>query len=767
VTNFRCSVRCHICSINTPSTTALQSVMEILKEEATESNGKRKLEEESDALQLSKQEGEGHLSGLPPSGKWDDNQIVNGSVIVPVVEPKLRYITLKTGLCYDVRMRYHAKIFTSYFEYIDPHPEDPRRIYRIYKILAENGLITDPTLSGIDQIGDYMLKIPVREATAEEILLVHSEEHLKFIESTSSMSRERLLEETEKGDSVYFNHDSLLSAKLSCGGAIEACKAVVEGRVKNALAVVRPPGHHAEPDSPGGFCLFSNVAVAAKNILRNYPESVRKIVVLDWDVHHGNGTQKAFWEDPRVLYISLHRYEQGKYYPGTKAGGADQCGENEGLGKNINIPWPVGGMNDADYLYAFRKVVMPVCREYAPDLLIISSGFDAAEGDIIGGCHISPAGYSQMTHMLKSLARGNVCVVLEGGYNLDSIANSALSVTKVLLGESPEEPKVTVPSAHAIEVIDDVIKIQSQYWKTLQPAYTGICFTNPSIMGNYSLLVNPATEKKVLSDLAVNPRLCDAVRNSQAQYLSSKFGFINLPVVSGKGLTSPSLDNQVLSTKDIFQANTIIIVIHDPSDVWARQDPRSGLLDLSGSMIVDTSSKFVEWAVNLKYGVIDINVPLTLTGKDDETYNNVTASQELLLYIWDNYIQYFPVTKIALVGFGDAYNGVIHLCGHREVRSIVKASINFLDRTPLRAIVSSIDESVTDWFYKNSLVFTSTRHPCWGEQGTSEMKRPRKKYGRVLKADIDGLPNIVDERFEETTDFILDSIEEYEDESSN
>lgn len=140
---------------------------------------------------------------------------VKRPVIVPACRAKLHYTPLKTGLCYDVRMRYHAKIFTSYFEYIDPHPEDPRRIYRIYKILAENGLIIDPTLSGVDDIGDLMLKIPAREATDEEILQVHTPEHLEFLSKTTSMTREQLLKETEKGDSVYFNNDSYLSAKLA------------------------------------------------------------------------------------------------------------------------------------------------------------------------------------------------------------------------------------------------------------------------------------------------------------------------------------------------------------------------------------------------------------------------------------------------------------------------------------------------------------------------------------------------------------------------
>ena len=142
------------------------------------------------------------------------NNTQKRQVIVPVCQPKIHYTPLKTGLCYDVRMRYHAKIFTSYFEYIDPHPEDPRRIYRIYKILAENGLINDPTLSGVDDIGDLMLKIPVRAATDEEILQVHSKEHLDFIEQSCKMDREQLLKQTESGDSVYFNNDSYFGAKM-------------------------------------------------------------------------------------------------------------------------------------------------------------------------------------------------------------------------------------------------------------------------------------------------------------------------------------------------------------------------------------------------------------------------------------------------------------------------------------------------------------------------------------------------------------------------
>lgn len=403
----------------------------------------------------------------------------NGVVISQPANPppQLLYTPLRTGFCYDVRMRYHAKIVTSAFDYVDPHPEDPRRIYRVYKALVESGLIIDPKLEGLDQVGELMQKIPVRFASDEELLLVHTKSHVDFIKSTTVMNKEQLVDETEKGDSVYFNNDSYTSALLSCGGAIEVCRAVVERKVKNAIAIVRPPGHHAEPGNAAGFCLFSNVAVAAKTILRDYPESVRKILVLDWDVHHGNGTQRAFYDDPRVLYISLHRYEGGKFYPGTDYGSHTKCGEGAGLGFNINIPWSTGGMGDADYIYAMNRVIMLIAIEYDPDLVIISSGFDAADGDSIGGCHLSPNAYGYLTHMMKVLANGNLVVVMEGGYNLDAIANSALAVTKVLVGEVPGRPHTKVPQDATVLVVAQVIQEQSKYWKCMKAGFQAADFT--------------------------------------------------------------------------------------------------------------------------------------------------------------------------------------------------------------------------------------------------------------------------------------------------
>ncbi|SCU88577.1 LADA_0E10968g1_1 [Lachancea dasiensis] len=672
-----------------------------------------------------------------------DAIITKRPVIVPTCKAKLRYSPLKTGLCYDVRMRYHAKIFTSYFEYIDPHPEDPRRIYRIYKILAENGLINDPTLSGVDEIGDWMLKIPVREATDLEILEVHTKEHLEFLSRTPQMTRDQLLKETEKGDSVYFNNDSLLSARLSCGGAIEACKAVVEGRVKNALAVVRPPGHHAEPELAGGFCLFSNVAVAAQNMLKNYPESVRKIMILDWDVHHGNGTQKAFYKDDRVLYISLHRYELGKYYPGTIHGNYDRTGEGKGEGFNCNIPWPCGGLGDAEYLWAFEQVVMPMAREFGPDLVIISSGFDAADGDTIGQCHVTPSCYGHMTHMLKSLARGNLCVILEGGYSLDSIAKSALVVAKVLIGEPPDElPKVKQPKPEAVEIVDTVIKAQSKYWN---------CFK--STHGN-----DGCNFKHKVSDTIVNKNfpLQSAIRQQQIKILANEYRFVTLPLFN-LGLK----DDAVICSPNIYEASSIIVCVHDTPEIWAQRSRVTGMIDPSTSIIIDTTVDVIKWASGRKYGVIDVNIPQSLHEQDN--YSAVSIAQEVLVFVWDNYLKFFPLlNKLAFVGIGDAHSGVVHLLGHRDTRSVVKAAISFIDQKPLRPLIPLVDESLADWYYKNSLVFASMENACWGSDD-NDQKKPRKKFGRVLKCDTDGLNNNFEERFDEATDFILDAFEEWSD----
>lgn len=726
--------------------------------------------------------------------KLEDDDVVgldsaadDNTAIVPVRDPDLFYTPLRTGLVYDVRMRYHAKIFTLYFEYIDPHPEDPRRIYRIYKRLAEAGLITDPKLAGIDDIGPLMVKIPVREALADEILQVHLEDHLKYIALTELMTRDQLLEETERGDSIYVNNDSYILAKLSCGGTIEACKAVIEGRVKNLLAIVRPPGHHAEPETPGGFCLFSNVAVAAKNMLSRFPELVRRIVIVDWDIHHGNGTQKLFWDDPRVLYISLHRYENGKFYPGTKYGGADMVGEGAGEGYSLNIPWNQAGMTDADYVYAFNRVIVPVIGEFDPDLIIVLLGFDAADGDIIGGCHVTPTGYGAMTHMLKGLARGKIAVILEGGYNLESIAKLALGVAKVLVGEPPDNTISTQPSADAVEVVDMVMKIQLKYWKCLRHGIPDHSFDDVFDVG-----VENAGETNV-NQTAPPLNVADSVRRSQHFDLSQRYGFVSVPIVAnlavdeiGKGFFTcdlpTNLDEVVLATKNVYDSEILVVNIHDPPEVWANINPVNGTIEPNllvvllypMTTLIDRVNKEVEPSLALTVGYIDIDIPLfpvtlpgplgALTQASMLTYNPQVFALDLLVYLWDNFFAYFGLLKkLVFVGYGDCYQLIVHLYGKRpllEIKDLVRATVAFVNRTPLKLLVPVMDELLTEWFYQNSVIFTLSQNPCWQLTKDTEEKRPRRRFGRVLKLKSDGLFDVVTEKFDEGCDFLLDAIEE-------
>ncbi|KAI9321337.1 hypothetical protein BX666DRAFT_2072215 [Dichotomocladium elegans] len=383
------------------------------------------------------------------------------TVLPRLVQSKLRYSLLKTGYVYDISMYFHQQLATL-FDRDDPHPESPHRIYVIYKELKRDGYL------------DYCERINSRCATKEEVLRVHTEDHYNMMKSLQSMDEQALAALTDEFDSLYLNSESFHSALLSAGSVIEGCVAVVEGRVKNAFAIVRPPGHHAEQDEPMGFCLFNNVAISIKYLRDHFPE-IKRILVLDWDIHFGNGTQRLTNDDKDVLYVSLHRYEsQGEsnevvyFYPEDKFGSADYCGSGTGIGRTVNIPWTCDGVHDGDYLYAFQQVVMPVALEFEPSFVIVSAGFDAAAGDHIGQCCVTPAGYSQMTHMLKSLAGGKLLLALEGGYNLEAIAKSSAACMAVLMGEPPATPGISQPSEKCIRTIENVKRIQAEHWKCFQ-----------------------------------------------------------------------------------------------------------------------------------------------------------------------------------------------------------------------------------------------------------------------------------------------------------
>lgn len=224
-----------------------------------------------------------------------------------------------------------------------------------------------------------------------------------------------------------------------------------------------------------GFCYFNSVAIAAKQLLKNPANGVRRVLIIDWAIHHGNSTQKVFYEDPNVLYISLHRHDHGNFYPGT--GGPVECGAGPGLGFNVNIAWTGGlepPMGDAEYLAAFRSVVLPIARAFSPDVVLVSAGFDAAAGHPhpIGGYLVSTACFAYMTHQLRQLARGKVVLALEGGFNLDVLAEASEQCVRALMGlpiEKIEEGELARrPCASATETLQKTLAIHTPYWELLR-----------------------------------------------------------------------------------------------------------------------------------------------------------------------------------------------------------------------------------------------------------------------------------------------------------
>ncbi|MCL7038910.1 hypothetical protein MKW94_007481 [Papaver nudicaule] len=358
----------------------------------------------------------------------------------------------RVGLIYDDRMCQHTDPDNDY------HPETPNRIKVIWRKLHSAGIL------------QRCVVMKAKEAEDKHIALVHKKKHIDLIRNVSSPEFDsRRSKIASKFNSIYLNEGSSKSAYLAAGAVIEVSEKVAKGELDSAVAIVRPPGHHAEPNEAMGFCLFNNVAIAASYLLNERPElGIRKILIVDWDVHHGNGTQKMFYDDPRVLFFSVHRHENGSFYPSGDDGSYTMIGEGLGSGYNINVPWEHARCGDADYFAVWEHVLVPVAKAFNPDMIIISGGFDAAIGDPLGGCCITPYGYAVMLEKLMEFAQGRVMMALEGGYNLDSLAKSVLACVKTLLKD-----KYVVASSGAYpfestwRVIQAVRKKLSPFWPTL------------------------------------------------------------------------------------------------------------------------------------------------------------------------------------------------------------------------------------------------------------------------------------------------------------
>uniref|UniRef100_A0A671VY24 Histone deacetylase n=1 Tax=Sparus aurata TaxID=8175 RepID=A0A671VY24_SPAAU len=371
-----------------------------------------------------------------------------------------------TGLVYDSLMQKHQCMCGN----TTSHPEHAGRIQSIWSRLQETGLRA------------HCECIRGRKASLEELQTVHSEAHV-LLYGTNPLRQKLDLSPMfvrlpcggigVDSDTIWNEVHSSSAARLAVGSVVELVFKVASAELKNGFAVVRPPGHHAEESTPMGFCYFNSVAIAAKLLQQRL--NVSKILIVDWDVHHGNGTQQAFYADPSVLYMSLHRYDDGNFFPGS--GAPDEVGSGAGVGFNVNMAFTGGlepPMGDADYLAAFRTVVMPIANEFAPDVVLVSSGFDAVDGHAspLGGYKLTAKCFGYLTRQLMSLAGGRVVLALEGGHDLTAICDASEACVSALLGNEldpiPDEVLQQRPNANAVHSMEKVIEAHSKYWRSLQ-----------------------------------------------------------------------------------------------------------------------------------------------------------------------------------------------------------------------------------------------------------------------------------------------------------
>jgi acetoin utilization deacetylase AcuC-like enzyme len=315
---------------------------------------------------------------------------------------------MKAGLVYD----------PIYLEHdTGDHVENSRRLVEAMAHLKETG------------IKEKLTSLPARPASPEELEMIHASEYISYVKSKAENGGGWLDPDTVMSPKSYE------AALYAAGGVLVAVEAVMKEEVDNAFALVRPPGHHAVQDRAMGFCIFNNVAIAAKFALSKF--KLNRVLIADFDVHHGNGTQDAFYSDPKVLYFSTHQYP---FYPGT--GCMDETGTGAGEGATVNFTM-AAGWGDEEYLRAFSEVLIPVARRFRPDLILVSAGFDAHWADHLANMKVTITGFAQMARILKELAaelcRARLVFTLEGGYNLRVVASSIKAVFDVLLGNSEVE----------------------------------------------------------------------------------------------------------------------------------------------------------------------------------------------------------------------------------------------------------------------------------------------------------------------------------------
>jgi len=333
------------------------------------------------------------------------------------------------------------------------HPESPDRLRVIYDELDR------------EEVGDHFVYPQFDPASQDIIRLNHSPTLVERVADTQGRDHDFLDADTRTSAHSYE------AACLAVGALIDAISRMDQGEIDNGFCLVRPPGHHAERDKSMGFCLFNNVAIAARWAAKEL--GMQRIMIVDWDLHHGNGTQHSFYESDQVLYLSSHQYP---YYPGT--GALMETGKAAGDGYTINIPLS-GGQGDMEFARIYNELVVPVTREYKPDLILISCGFDIYNGDPLGAMQVSADGFAWMTRKMVQVAEevcdGKLLVTLEGGYNLTGMRDGAMAVLAELCGEkldcgypvnlSSKQAASFAGSRADCPALDQALQIAKNYWQ--------------------------------------------------------------------------------------------------------------------------------------------------------------------------------------------------------------------------------------------------------------------------------------------------------------